>query len=88
MVLAGYVEWKAWRLNPVFNMRAGRTDGSGEIPDWNTLDVNLSKSFKIRNIGSFTVRLSARNLLDCRYETVSGYPMPGRNFMGGVGFKF
>ena len=88
VVLAGYVEWKAWRLNPVFNMRAGRTDGSGEIPDWDTLDINLSKSFKIRNIGSFTVRLSARNLLDCRYETVSGYPMLGRNFMGGVGFKF
>lgn len=88
VVLTGSVQWKGWGLNPVWNMRAGRTDGTGELPDWNTLDVNLSKSFNIANAGSLSIWFSARNLLDCRYETVSGYPMPGRSFMGGIGFKF
>ena len=88
VVLTGSVQWKGWGLNPVWNMRAGRTDGTGELPDWNTLDVNMSKSFNIADAGSLSIWFSARNLLDCRYETVSGYPMPGRSFMGGIGFKF
>lgn len=87
VVLAGNVAYKGWCLNPVWQMRAGRTDSVGELPDWNTVDVALTKSVDIRNC-SLTFRLSARNLFDCRYETVSGYPMPGRSIMGGFEFKF
>jgi outer membrane receptor protein involved in Fe transport len=69
-------------------MKAGRSDGYGSLPDWNTLDLTLSKSIHIRKYGNLSLRLSARNILDCRYETVSGYPMPGRNFMCGIDYRF
>jgi outer membrane cobalamin receptor len=82
------VEWKGWNLNSVWQMRAGRTDATGSLPDWNTLDVNLVKSFQIMKAGCMSLRLSLRNLFDCRYETARGYPMPGRNFITGVEFKF
>lgn len=88
VVLTAHVGWKGWALSPVWLMRAGRTDGTGSLPDWNTLDVNLARSFRIRNAGILSLKLSARNVMDCRYETVSGYPMPGRNFIGGIEFKF
>ncbi|MBR5835802.1 MAG: TonB-dependent receptor [Bacteroidales bacterium] len=87
VVLVADVEWKGWSLNPVWQMRAGRTDSIGELPDWKTLDLTLAKSFNIKNT-SLVVKLSAKNLCDCRYETVSGYPMPGRSIMGGFEFKF
>ena len=32
--------------------------------------------------------LLGRNLLDCRYEMVRDYPMPGRSVLGGFTFKF
>jgi outer membrane cobalamin receptor len=59
----------------------------GEKPDWNTLDVNLSKTFAIAK-SSLALKFSARNILNCRYETVSGYPMPGRSLTGGIEYRF
>lgn len=88
VVLCGSVSWKGWTLDPVWQLRAGRTDGYGKLPDWNTLDLTLSKTFIVRNAGMMTLKAAARNLADSRYETVSGYPMPGRNFMCGAEFKF
>jgi outer membrane cobalamin receptor len=69
-------------------MRAGRKDGTGDLPDWNTLDVDLAKHLTVRKAGTVLLKITTRNLLDCRYETVSGYPMPGRSFMAGVEYKF
>jgi outer membrane cobalamin receptor len=88
VVLCGGVSWKGWMLEPTWQMRAGRTDASGELPDWNTMDLTLSKTFNIKNAGRMTLTAAVRNIADCRYETVSGYPMPGRNFILGVEFKF
>ena len=88
IVLTGTVSWKGWEFNPVWQMRAGRTDGTGGLPDWSTFDVSLSKFVNIRKVGSVVLKISAKNLSDCRYETVSGYPMPGRSFVGGVELKF
>lgn len=88
VVISGNAVWKGWSLNPVWQMKSGRTDGYGSLPDWNALDVTISKSIRIRKAGNLSLRLSARNILDCRYETVSGYPMPGRNFMCGIDYRF
>ena len=87
-VLTGNVERKGWNLASVWHMRAGRTDGTGSLPDWNTLDLTVAKSVKIRTAGVVTLDFSVRNLFDHRYETVSGYPMPGRSFIGTVNFEF
>lgn len=87
VVLSAALSWKGISLAPVWQLRAGRTDSMGEMPDWNTLDVNLSKTFSIAE-SSLALKFSARNILDCRYETVSGYPMPGRSLTGGIEYRF
>lgn len=82
-VLAGDASFKGWMLEAVWNIRSGRNDSYGELPDWNTLDVTFSKAFHF-----LTVTMAGRNLTDVRYELSSGYPMPGRSFMAGVTFGF
>lgn len=88
VVLNGSIEWKNWEMTPLWQMRGGRTDGTGSIPPWNTLDLMLSKGLSINKVGSLELRFSVRNVFDSRYEVVSGYPMPGRSFIGGVVFDF
>ena len=88
LVLTGNVEWKGWSLNPIWQIRAGRCDSTGELPSWNTLDLTFAKMIDIKNVGNLALKFSARNILDCRYETVRGYPMPGRNIMGTIEFNF
>jgi outer membrane cobalamin receptor len=80
--------WRGWTVAPVWQMRAGRMDGYGELPDWNTLDLNMSKAFSLPRTGPVVLKLTVKNIFDCRYETVSGYPMPGRNFMCGIDYRF
>ena len=80
--------WKTWSLNALWQLRSGRSDGYGDLPDWNTLDATFAKSFMLRKAGKLAVKVSVKNILDCRYETVSGYPMPGRSIIGGVEYKF
>ena len=82
---AGYRGWKA-RLN--WNLRSGRRDSYGELPSWNSLDLDLSRGFSFGKRCGLEVVLSARNLTDCRYEAVRYYPVPGRSFIAGVEFKF
>ena len=88
VILDGSIQWKGWALSPLWQLRAGRTDGTGNIPAWNTFDLVLSKSLSFNGFGDLSLNFSIRNIFDDRYEVVSGYPMPGRNFMGGVIFKF
>ena len=82
---AGYRGWKA-RLN--WKLRSGRRDSYGELPSWNSLDLDLSRGFSFGKRCGMEVVLSARNLNDCRYEAVRYYPVPGRSFIAGVEFKF
>ena len=88
VVLAGDVALAGWRLDAVWNWRGGRFDASGAMPDWNTLDLSLAKDITLGNLGVLSLNVSARNLLDCRYELVRDYPMPGRSILGGFTFKF
>lgn len=86
--------WKTWTLNALWQMRSGRSDGYGDLPDWNTLDATVAKSFVLGRsglsgrYGGLVLKLSLKNILGCRYETVSGYPMPGRSIIGGVEYRF
>ena len=80
--------WKGYELNPRWVLKSGRNDATGNLADWNTLDVTISKTFRLRGPLSLGINIAAKNLLDCRYELVSGYPMPGRSFLGGVEMKF
>lgn len=88
VVLAADAAIAGWRLDAVWNWRAGRFDASGEMPDWDTLDLSLRKDFQLGKVGVLGLNISVRDLLDCRYELVRDYPMPGRSILGGFTFKF
>ena len=88
LVLSADAAWKGWSAGAVFNLHAGRSDSSGEMPDWNTLDLSASKEFKLPGEVALGLRLSARNLLGCRYEVIRDYPMPGRSLLGGIEVRF
>lgn len=81
------VGWKGWKLGVNWNLRAGRRDSVGEMPNWNTLDAQLAKEFRFAGC-VLELSVMGRNLTDCRYDMVSGYPMPGRSVIGGISFAF
>ena len=88
VVLAGDVSLAGWRLDALFNLRDGRFDATGEMPAWHTLDLSLRKDIRLSNVGVLTLNVSVKDLLDCRYELVRDYPMPGRSVIGGFTFSF
>lgn len=88
LVLSEYVSWKGWRLESLYHVRSGRTDGAGTNLDWNTLDCSLGKTFCLGKAGSLALQVKANNLMNRRFELNAGYPMPGRSFMGGIEYKF
>lgn len=79
--------WKGYALNPRWILKSGRSDSVGTLADWNTLDVTAEKEFTLKK-ARLTINLSAKNLLNCSYELVSGYPMPGRSLTGGIELGF
>lgn len=80
--------YKGWKLEAKWSIHSGRRDSYGEMPDWNTFDLKAGKDFHLQKDCVLELFLSLKNLNDCRYEFVSGYPMPGREFMAGLGFRF
>ena len=58
------------------------------MPDWNSLDLSLRKGFTLCGSSVLSFFVSVKDLLDCRYELVRDYPMPGRSVLGGFEFKF
>lgn len=88
VVLNAATSWRGWSLVPVWQLRSGRTDGAGDLDDWNTVDMTLAKDIKLPKTGPLSLKLSVRNMFDTRYEVSSGYPMPGRSILGGLEYKF
>ena len=88
VVLNATASWRGWRLAPVWQLRSGRTDGTGELDDWNTFDLTLAKDIVLPKTGPLSLKLSVLNMFDHRYEVSSGYPMPGLSILGGLEYKF
>jgi len=80
--------FKGVKLDLIWNLRSGRRDSYGEMPDYNTLDITVGKDFSIWKRNSLSLKLLARNITDTRFELTSGYPMPGRAFYCTVAFNF
>ena len=87
-LVASDVSFKGWSLAALWNLRCGRKDSYGDMPDYNTLDLTAVKEFRMAGDKNLALKLSCRNIADCRYETVTGYPMPGRSIVGGVEYSF
>lgn len=88
LTLNGDVVYNGWRASLTWNRRDGRRDSYGELPSWGTLDASIRKAFKLRNIGSLALSVTAKNLTDERYESVRYYPMPSRSILGGIEVNF
>jgi len=88
VTLAADLAFGGWRIDALWNWRGGRFDASGEMPDWNTLDLTLRKHFTLCGNSTLTLFVTGKDLLDCRYELVRDYPMPGRSVLGGFSFNF
>ncbi len=84
---AGDVAAGGWKLSASWCFRGGRIDSEGPLPDWNTLDICVSRKIS-RGRDEATVYLKAGNICDCRYEVVRHYPAPGRSLMLGASVKF
>ena len=80
--------FKGLSLDLLWNLKCGRRDGYGEMPDYNTFDITVGKDFPFRGGRSLGIKFLARNITDTRYELSSGYPMPGRSFYGSIEFNF
>lgn len=80
--------YKGWSLDLTWNVRCGRRDSYGVMPDYNTLDITAGKDFPFKGGRSFGLKLIARNITNTQYVLSSGYPMPGRALYGGIDFKF
>jgi iron complex outermembrane receptor protein len=61
-------------------------EGSNESITENYLLLNASVNYILNDY--IELFLSGKNLLDQEYQIDYGYPMPGINFMGGIGVKF
>ena len=88
VIVDASLSWKGWSFVPLWQCRAGRTDGTGVLPGWNTFDLSVSKAFALGKGCSMTARLMSKNITGCAYEVVSGYPMPGRSIMCGIELNF
>lgn len=86
--LGADISHNGWFAVLDWNWRGRRYDSVGQIPDYNTLNLNAGKSIKLPADSLLEVKFIARNLTDCRYELAGGYPMPGRAFYGEIDFKF
>lgn len=81
---AASAQVKTWRGQLSWSWLGGRHDAYGQMPDYQTLDLTVEKSFKT----FLTLKLIGSNLTDCRYELAAGYPMPGRALYAQIEIKF
>lgn len=88
VVLSAEAAYKGWGMTGTWNLRKGRTDSSGSLPGWNTLDITAYKDLTIRRSCVMTFSLEAKNITDFRYEISRGYPMPGWALFGSVAISF
>jgi len=75
--------WKTWEAEAVWNYRGGRRDSAGNMPGWNTIDLNLTKNF-----GGLSLSVYLRNITNQHYELSTGYPLPGFSALVGIAYRF
>ncbi len=62
---------------------SARGETGDKLPDYFLLNTRIAQ--RIRNLEAY---ISLDNILDKKYQTVFGYPMPGRTIMAGISWKF
>ncbi|MBN2000801.1 TonB-dependent receptor [candidate division KSB1 bacterium] len=61
-------------------------DNNRRLPmgDYTVVDINAS----VRIVSSLTLHMALKNVLDENYQTLYGYPMPGRMITGDLSYEF
>lgn len=82
--------WKRWSLAWNTTVTGERWSRSANIDDyriapWSISDLALSYGFEKPDI---RISLNCNNIFDRPYQIVQGYPMPGRNIMAGLEYRF
>lgn len=78
------VKYQGWSAAVRWCRRGVRQDSYGvEMLPYSLLDLTFGKSWK-----KISAELSVKNLLDREYEIITGYPMPGINFIAGIQYRF
>jgi len=62
---------------------SARGETGDRLPDYFLFNARIAQ--RIRNLEAY---ISLDNILDKKYQTVFGYPMPGRTIMAGISWKF
>lgn len=88
LVVNAEAAFKGWTLALLWNQRMGRWDSNGKMPNWETLDLTFNKDFRLGKGMALGAFVTGKNLLNYRYDVVTGYPMPGINFLAGIQFRF
>lgn len=82
-----------WNLNASFLYTGARYRASDNVPEnrldpWMTADLSAARTFSLGKGVMMEAGLDLNNILGQRYEVVSRYPMPGRNFLTRLTLKF
>ena len=79
---------RGWSASLDWILRCGRFDSYGQLPDWSSLNISAGKEFSLSGRLALRLGVKALNLLDCRYEAVRYYPLPGRSLQASVAVTF
>jgi vitamin B12 transporter len=59
------------------------------LPGYTMADLTITKQIvSFSDYGNLTLRGEINNLFDENYQTVKGYPMPGRQFFIGLKYQY
>lgn len=85
-----WVAFKTWHLALLENyvgMRYTTTDNSDWLNDYALTTLVAGKQFNIQRY-ALVCSIQLNNLLNTDYQAIADRPMPGRNFLANINFKF
>ena len=90
--MSGNLSWKNLGLNYSFIYVGERYHTSANIREnyeqpWYTHDLSASYRWQLPRL-ALTFTLECNNLFNQQYDVIQNYPMPGRNWKGGVKVEF
>lgn len=86
------MDWRSYNLSITNNYTGKQYSDDANNPfevlkAYNIANLWISKEFKAKRF-TFLVMLEMNNLFDAQVSARPGYPLPGRNFKGGVTIRF
>ncbi len=84
---AAFKTWHMALLENYVGMRYTTTDNSDWLSDYALLSCVVGKQFNLKQY-ALVCSVQLNNILDTEYQALADRPMPGRNFLANINFKF